>query len=97
MIPDQLYLIVESCNCRCGHKWTTSYPILSATDGSLGGTPTPDQEYKLPVVAIHEADRHFDHCFRCVSIVLPRAFTFERLGDRKGGKQPQSTIADLLT
>jgi hypothetical protein len=93
---DQLYLVIQSCNCRCGNKWTHSYPICAGTDGSLGGTPTPEQEYKLPVVAIDAQDIHFDHCYRCVSIAIPRAFQFKPAG-LEGKHKARATVADLLT
>ena len=70
MPADALHLMILSCSCVCGNRWTHSYSILALADGSLGGTPTPQEEYHLAPIKITTSPRNYNHCYRCVSLHL---------------------------
>jgi hypothetical protein len=65
-----LYLDIQTCHCSCGNSWTHSRPVLYAEGGSVGGTPSPQEEMKLPVLRLMHARRDFHHCFRCAPLGL---------------------------
>lgn len=77
-MPSALWLVIESHSCRCGQKWTHSQLLLAAKGeaGMLGGTPTPAEADKLPVIG-------YDHwqlvshsgCFRCIPLALGEGWT----------------------
>jgi hypothetical protein len=88
-MPNSLLLMILSCSCTCGNKWTHSYSILLG-NGYLGGTPSPDQEHKLPVQGIINESRNTNHCFRCVPLGL-------NIGWTKPTAQPQLRIEGPAT
>lgn len=68
---DCLHLEIHLNSCRCGNKWKSSYPILaSEKHGFLGGTPNPQDSYRLPVRSMAESNVPHDHCFQCVELTL---------------------------
>ena len=68
---DSLHLNIISCSCRCGNRWTHSHTWLaSRSKGYLGGSPTPDQSFKLPYSGYSHHHWNVDGCFRCVPIAL---------------------------
>ncbi len=72
---DCLHLDIQNCKCSCGNQWKQSEVWLaSKTYGYLGGTPTPEQEWKLPVLSMAEGDRQVSHCFRCVPLGLGKSW-----------------------
>lgn len=41
-------------------------------DGGYGGTPTPEQEHRFAVERTYSTRRQYDHCFRCVGLMVHR-------------------------
>lgn len=75
-VPDCLHLNIISMKCTCGNKWTHSHPWLSHSQhGYLGGTPTPQQEHKLPCTSYENSQWNVSHCFRCVPLALGVGWT----------------------
>jgi hypothetical protein len=63
-----LYLDITTNTCRCGNSWTHSRPILRASDGSIGGTPTSREEATLSIAHLVHSVRSFHHCWRCAPV-----------------------------
>ena len=61
-----LALWVLSCSCKCGNKWTHSYPTFHS-----GGQPAPIEADRGKVTRIYTSPRHFAHCPRCIDVGLP--------------------------
>lgn len=76
MSPDCLHLHVVSASCTCGNKWTHSRLWLSSSiAGYLGGTPSPQQEHKLPCTSYENTQEQVSHCWRCVPLALGVGWT----------------------
>lgn len=77
-MPSALWLVIESHSCRCGQKWTHSQLLLAAKGeaGMLGGTPTPLEADKLPVIGYdHWQIVQHSGCFRCIPLALGEGWT----------------------
>jgi len=80
-----LKLNVQDHKCICGNQWTHSYATFMA-----GGTPSPQEEHKLPLTHLYTAPtRHHNHCHRCVNLALGVGWT------RPQSTRPQSLLAEL--
>ena len=72
---DSLHLNIYSITCTCGNRWTHSTTLLSGSDGTLGGTPNPIQELKLPYTTTSHLQRNSNGCWRCVPLQLGEGWT----------------------
>jgi hypothetical protein len=69
-----LHLEVWNFRCACGNQWKHSYPILAGPEGPRGGTPTPEEEWKLKYESMSEHNDLVNGCHRCVPLQMGKGW-----------------------